>query len=169
MYTSRLCSTSFFLMAECRTPGNPSSTPFLTFGSNRLIGFNLENLRGWLCSFLFSLSLARKEGILVVGHRPAVLSPICLQWGGVGKSLCSHVITQTKGFSVWGVSKPLYHWGSYSKYITTQVFEFEWLAQAGVHQTQNLVCFIPCSSGYLQHLWHHRDVLVVLWVFSWTN
>lgn len=98
MYMSRLCSTSFFLMAEYRMRVNPSSTPFLTFESNRLIGFNLENLRGWLCSFLFSLSLARKEGNLVVGHRPAVLSPICLQRGGAGKSLCSHMITLTKGF-----------------------------------------------------------------------
>lgn len=139
MYMSRLCSTSFFLMAEYRMPVNPSSTPFLTFESNRLIGFNLENLRGWLCSFLFSLSLARKEGVLVAGHRPAVLSPICLQWGGVGKYLRSHVITLTKGFSVWEVSKPLYHWGLYSN---TRVFEFEWLTLAGVHQIQNLICFI---------------------------
>lgn len=64
-------------------PGNPPSTPLLTLESNRLIGFNLENLRGWLCSFLFSLSLARKEGILVLGHRPAVLSPARLQPEGL--------------------------------------------------------------------------------------
>lgn len=126
-------------MAEYRVPVNPSSILVLTFESNRLIGFNLENLRGWLCSFLFSL--ARKEGILAVGHRPAVLSPFCLQRGWAGKSLHSHVVTPTKGFSVWGASKPLYHWGSDSKCVTACLYEFEWLTLPGVHPPQNLMCF----------------------------
>lgn len=61
-------------------PGNPPSTALLAFESN---GFHLENLRGWLYSFLFSLSLARREGILVLGHGPAVLSPAHLQPEGL--------------------------------------------------------------------------------------
>lgn len=101
-------------MAEYRAPVNPPSILVLTFESNRLIGFNLENLRGRLCSLLFSL--ARKEGILVVGPRPAVLSPFCMQRGRAGKSLFPRGYP-AKGSSVWGVSKPLCHGGSYQNVL----------------------------------------------------
>lgn len=60
-------------------PGNPPSTHLLTSESNRLIGFNLEIFKEMVVFLLFSLSLARKEGILVLGHRPGVLSLAHLQ------------------------------------------------------------------------------------------
>jgi len=84
---SRLCSTSVFIIAEYRMTVNLSPRAFLTFESNGLIGSNLENLRRWLYSFLFFLSLAGEEGILVVGHRSAMLSPVCMQLQGGGQPL----------------------------------------------------------------------------------